>query len=92
MSRNVQENLAGIVTDLSGKHSGYVWENSMNGRRNVQDSSGKILGAVVSSRTGIMYTEEPKLSGWKCKMTEGRSGHWLFPLVNVALDFARIQY
>ena len=56
------------------------------------NSSGKILGAVVSSRTGIMYTEEPKLSGWKCKMTEGRSGHWLFPLVNVALDFARIQY
>ena len=46
------------------------------------NESGKELGALVSSRTGAMTFEDPRLEGLQIKMTKGETGHWLFPLVD----------
>jgi hypothetical protein len=52
------------------------------------NESGYLLGAVASSRTGKVVMEEPRLEGWEVTMVHGKSGHWLFPVVEAFVELA----
>ena len=52
------------------------------------NESGYNIGALVSSRTGIMKMEDPRLSNWTIQLEKGRSGHWLFPVVTAFIELA----
>ena len=52
------------------------------------NESGKKLGAVFSSRTGRIVSEDEVLKGWTIHTVGSPSGHWLVPIVQAFLDLA----
>ena len=52
------------------------------------NESGKKLGAVFSSRTGKIVSEDEILKGWTIHTVGSPSGHWLVPIVQAFLDLA----
>ena len=49
---------------------------------------GKLIGAMTSSRSGNIVSEDKDLEGWRITMSAAPSGHWLFPIVQVMMDLA----
>ena len=50
--------------------------------------SGKVLGARSCSRSGLLWSIDQHLRGFKAQMRASPSGHWMFPLVRIFLMFA----
>ena len=55
----------------------------------VSNETGNMLGALASSRTGLIKCdEEPLLAGWQIQMNRSPTGHWIFPLAQAFVDLA----
>ena len=50
--------------------------------------SGKVLGARSCSRSGLLWSIDQHLHGFKAQMRASPSGHWMFPLVRIFCMFA----